>query len=199
MLARLCHESGGFRSTRAYLYVAEQVVALARQNEGWLRSTAAPADLRHRDRSVVTDPGGAQGSATVTVAITTAGESPCQDRRVTCAAVGAGLLGPAQTIAFEFSAWSTRGRTGGQLSLLDGRFRLVGSAVQSLDIVGHAAVIRGTGSVNGRAGYSFEAYAQDRPAARDTLRVVVRDRGGLVVKDVGGEVTRGDLTTVVVR
>jgi len=28
---------------------------------------------------------------------------------------------------------------------------------------------------------------------------VVRDRGGLVVKDVGGEVTRGDLTTVVVR
>ena len=107
--------------------------------------------------------------------------------------------GPAQTIAFAFSAWSTRGRTGGQLSLLDGRFRLVGSAVQSLDIVGHAAVIRGTGSVNGRAGYSFEAYAQDRPSARDTLRVVVRDRGGLVVKDVGGEVTRGDLTTVVVR
>ena len=90
VLARLCHESGGFRSTRAYLYVAEQVVALARQNEGWLRSTAAPADLRHRDRSVVTDPGGAQGSATVTVAITTAGESPCQDRRVTCAAVGGG-------------------------------------------------------------------------------------------------------------
>jgi len=51
VLARLCHESGGFRSTRAYLYVAEQVVALARQNEGWLRSTAAQADLRHRDRS----------------------------------------------------------------------------------------------------------------------------------------------------
>ena len=41
VLARLCHESGGFRSTRAYLYVAEQVVGLARQNEGWLRRTAA--------------------------------------------------------------------------------------------------------------------------------------------------------------
>ena len=51
VLARLCHESGGFRSTRGYLYVAEQVVALARQNEGWLRSTTAHADLRHRDRS----------------------------------------------------------------------------------------------------------------------------------------------------
>ena len=38
VLARLCHESGGFASTRAYLYVAEQVVGIARQNEGWLRS-----------------------------------------------------------------------------------------------------------------------------------------------------------------
>jgi hypothetical protein len=37
------------------------------------------------------------------------------------------------------------------------------------------------------------------PSARDTLRVVVRDRRGVVVNDVGGEVTRGDLATVVVR
>ena len=36
VLARLCHESGGFASTRAYLHVAEQVVGIARQNEGWL-------------------------------------------------------------------------------------------------------------------------------------------------------------------
>ncbi len=39
MLARLCHESGGFASTRSYLYVAEQIVQLAKQNEGWLRYT----------------------------------------------------------------------------------------------------------------------------------------------------------------
>ena len=36
---RLCHESGAFRNTRAYLYVAEQFVAIAKQNEGWLRQT----------------------------------------------------------------------------------------------------------------------------------------------------------------
>ncbi len=39
VLARLCHESGGFASTRAYLYVAEQIVGIAKQNEGWLRQT----------------------------------------------------------------------------------------------------------------------------------------------------------------
>jgi hypothetical protein len=39
VLARLCHESGGFASTRAYLHVAEQVVGISRQNEGWLRQT----------------------------------------------------------------------------------------------------------------------------------------------------------------
>ena len=39
MLVRLCHESGGFVSTRSYLYVAEQIVEISRQNEGWLRQT----------------------------------------------------------------------------------------------------------------------------------------------------------------
>ncbi len=42
VLARLCHESGGFASTRSYLYVSEQVVNLAKQNEGWLRQTVEP-------------------------------------------------------------------------------------------------------------------------------------------------------------
>ena len=37
VLTRLCYESGGFASTRSYLYVAEQIVQLAKQNEGWLR------------------------------------------------------------------------------------------------------------------------------------------------------------------
>jgi hypothetical protein len=39
VLARLCQESGAFASTRAYLAVAEPIVGLAKQNEGWLRQT----------------------------------------------------------------------------------------------------------------------------------------------------------------
>ena len=35
--ARLAQESGAFASTRAYLFVAELVVGIAKQNEGWLR------------------------------------------------------------------------------------------------------------------------------------------------------------------
>jgi hypothetical protein len=38
VLIRLCHESGGFASTRAYLYLSEQAVGIAKQNEGWLKS-----------------------------------------------------------------------------------------------------------------------------------------------------------------
>ncbi len=37
MLARLCHDSGGFASTRGYLHVAERVTGIARQNEGWIK------------------------------------------------------------------------------------------------------------------------------------------------------------------
>jgi hypothetical protein len=36
LLARLCHESGGFKSTKAYLYVAQKITEIAKQNEGWL-------------------------------------------------------------------------------------------------------------------------------------------------------------------
>jgi hypothetical protein len=48
VLARLCHESGGFSSTRSYLYVSEQVVNLAKQNEGWLRQTVDGSGNRNR-------------------------------------------------------------------------------------------------------------------------------------------------------
>jgi hypothetical protein len=49
VLARLCHESGGFTSTRAYLHIAEQVVNIAKQNEGWLRQTTQGRHTgRHR-------------------------------------------------------------------------------------------------------------------------------------------------------
>jgi hypothetical protein len=50
VLTRLCHESGGFASTRAYLYVSEQVVNIAKQNEGWLRpSTSSGRANRKRN------------------------------------------------------------------------------------------------------------------------------------------------------
>lgn len=48
VLTRLCHQSGGFSSTKAYLYVSEQIVNLAKQNEGWLRQTG---DGNSRSRS----------------------------------------------------------------------------------------------------------------------------------------------------
>ena len=46
VLARLCHESGGFASTRSYLHVAERITNLARQNEGWIKKTRSKVRRR---------------------------------------------------------------------------------------------------------------------------------------------------------
>jgi len=48
VLVRLCHQSGGFSSTRSYLYVSEKIVNLAKQNEGWLRQTVEGSKSRNR-------------------------------------------------------------------------------------------------------------------------------------------------------
>jgi hypothetical protein len=48
VLARLCHESGGFASTRSYLHVAERIANIARQNEGWLKKTQGKAGRRQK-------------------------------------------------------------------------------------------------------------------------------------------------------
>lgn len=53
VLARLCQDSGAFASTRSYLNVAERIVNLARQNEGWLKQTQG--DTRPRRRARHTD------------------------------------------------------------------------------------------------------------------------------------------------
>jgi hypothetical protein len=38
VLCRLCHDSGAFGGgTKSYLYVAERLTGLARQNEGWMK------------------------------------------------------------------------------------------------------------------------------------------------------------------
>lgn len=50
VLVRLCHESDGFSSTRAYLYVSEQLVGIAKQNEGWLRSSGNRIHRRRRSQ-----------------------------------------------------------------------------------------------------------------------------------------------------
>ena len=39
VLSRLCHDSGGFASTRSYLHVAERITGIARQNEGWIKKS----------------------------------------------------------------------------------------------------------------------------------------------------------------
>ena len=67
VLARLCHESSGFTSTRGYLYVAERIVELAKQNEGWLRQTkgrekSGPGRRRRSIRTGETGHGQNRGS-----------------------------------------------------------------------------------------------------------------------------------------
>jgi hypothetical protein len=37
ILARLCHDAGGFQNTRSYLHIAERITNIARQSEGWLK------------------------------------------------------------------------------------------------------------------------------------------------------------------
>jgi stage III sporulation protein SpoIIIAA len=50
VLVRLCHQSGGFSNTKSYLYVSEQIVNLAKQNEGWLRKMG-DGSSRSRNRA----------------------------------------------------------------------------------------------------------------------------------------------------
>lgn len=57
VLARLCHESGGFASTRAYIFVSELVQGIAKQNEGWLRSSGGGRRPRRPKQSGKTEGG----------------------------------------------------------------------------------------------------------------------------------------------
>lgn len=61
VLVRLCHESGGFQNVKSYLFIAEQIVALAKQNEGWLRYATGSADSGNRPRRRSTAPKGETG------------------------------------------------------------------------------------------------------------------------------------------
>lgn len=61
VLARLCHDSGGFASTRSYLHLAERITNLARQNEGWLKQTWGQSGRRRKqDGAKRSDPPASQ-------------------------------------------------------------------------------------------------------------------------------------------
>jgi len=45
VFTRLCHDSGGFSSTKSYLHIAERITNIAKQNEGWIRA----ATVRERE------------------------------------------------------------------------------------------------------------------------------------------------------
>lgn len=147
----------------------------------------------------VIDPGGAVGVASVGINVTPAPASGCPNGRETCTVAGVGAIGPVQSVAFELAAWLSRGRSGGQLLLIDkARLRIFVFAVREVAINTHSASLSGFGSLNGRLGFTFEASVADNrrifgPGAPDTLRVVIRDSAGAVVQIVDGEVTPGDI------
>ena len=60
VLARLCHESGAFASTRSYLHVAQRITNIARQNEGWLKKTRSQSRQRRKQEAAWSEPQQAQ-------------------------------------------------------------------------------------------------------------------------------------------
>ena len=117
----------------------------------------------------------------------------------TCTVGGAGTVGRQPTVAFEFTAGVRNARPIGQMLLLDGNWRFLTVAFRSLSVTGDRATFDGTGSLNGRPGYTFEAAVTDnrrllgRGGVPDALRVAIRDAGGTVVRVIEGDVTRGDI------
>jgi hypothetical protein len=148
----------------------------------------------------VQDAGLAGGAASVAVVITSAGPAGCvrQPGR-SCTVLGLGAVGRQPAVAFEFTAGVRNGRPIGQMLLLDRNWRFLATTVRSLTIDRDRATFTGTGSLNGRTGHAFEAAITDnrrllgRGGLPDTLRVVVRDPSGAVVRVVEGDVTRGDI------
>jgi hypothetical protein len=56
-------------------------------------------------------------------------------------------------------------------------------------------VVEGTGRLNGKGGYTFEAHAVDRgePGYRDEISVAIRDADGVVVLTVSGAIDTGNI------
>jgi len=49
IITRLCYESGGFKSKKAYLHIARQIVETSKQLEGWLRYSKKGQAKRKRE------------------------------------------------------------------------------------------------------------------------------------------------------
>ena len=148
----------------------------------------------------VLDAGLARGTASVSIVITNAAPTSCvRQPGQTCTAAGVGTVGRQLPVAFEFTAGVRNARPIGQMLLLDGNWRFLTVAFRSLSLTGDRATFAGTGSLNGRPGYAFESAVTDnrrllgRGGVPDTLRVVIRDAGGTVVRVIEGDVTRGDI------
>jgi large repetitive protein len=144
------------------------------------------------------DPGFTTGIASVTIVVTSPAATTCVRRPgQTCTVAGIGTVG--RQAAFELTAGIRNAQPIGQMLLIDGNWRFLTVAIRALSISGERGTFAGTGSLNGRPGYAFEATVVDnrrllgRGGSPDTLRVVVRDAAGTIVRVVDGEVTRGDL------
>lgn len=148
----------------------------------------------------VTDPALARGTASVPIVITSSGLATCVRRPgQTCTVAGLGAVGRNPAVAFEFTAGLRNTQPIGQLLLLDGSWRFLTVGIRALSMSGDRATMAGTGSLNGRPGYTFEAVVVDnrrllgRGALADTVRVVIRDAANAIVRVVDGEVSRGDV------
>ena len=146
------------------------------------------------------DAGLARGTASVSIVITNAAPTSCvRQPGQTCTAAGVGTVGRQLPVAFEFTA-GVRNAQADRTDAAARRELAIPHRRRPLAVDhGDRATFAGTGSLNGRPGYAFEATVADnraapgRGGAPDTLRVVVRDAAGTVVRVIEGEVTRGDI------
>jgi len=53
VLTRLCYESDAFQSTKAYLYVSEKIVSIAKQNEGWIKMKKYKQPIQQQNQSSI--------------------------------------------------------------------------------------------------------------------------------------------------
>ena len=111
--------------------------------------------------------------------------------------IGAPAYGdvPAGKGEFQLSAKFTGAAspTGSVQYAVGSGFSLTSTSLETLDITGSTARIRGQASVNDEPGYRFEVIATDGGKKGDTFRIVVRDASG-VVYDSGAQSVKGQIS-----
>ena len=115
---------------------------------------------------------------------------------------GGGTIDDRGRLRFWFSAQPRPfGLIGGQLSATTGRHRFHASTITSLDVTAPSATLSGTGSWDGKRGYTFTATAFDHgrgggehSAHHDRFSLTVTSPRGTVVLNAGGALTQGNIT-----